>query len=538
MKQNKLTAFSLALAMLSGMALMPKTMVAAEDWYRVESEAMEEKANIDYAISVAQQDLAGQQAVLAQKEAELNKLQEDGKVLETEYKALKQGLTKAKQKVKTAYANYDEALRSLEDKQKQYSDRLLKNFEEGRPSPMSILLSGSNIRGLFRGAELASVVADSDLQVIEKLSNAKSLAEIAKRNADLAAARANEFVQKTEGDLNKLKEGIRLGTTELDNGRQAVYARSQTLNMLQYQGAVVDANIQRARNEIAYAEAIKEKEATEPAAVADQGKPALPADEVESDTSITTEEPATEETTTEETTAAKPTTTATPETSEEVVPETTAAETAAPPRVTEAPATETPATTAKNEKVNDVAPVTEDINAGAADDSANGDLIDVDSDGKIINNGGNKETEAKPENHAKLFFPNGFSTMVTSPFGWREDPFGSGGSEFHTGTDFNGAFGAPIYAANDGEVITANLSAGQGSQTGGWGYGNYIDIRHPDGMVTRYAHLQYVNVSVGQHVARGQQIGCCGSTGSSTGPHLHFEVIINGQQVDSMNYLY
>ncbi len=117
--------------------------------------------------------------------------------------------------------------------------------------------------------------------------------------------------------------------------------------------------------------------------------------------------------------------------------------------------------------------------------------------------------------------------LISSGFGYRLDPFTGGGS-MHSGIDFKGPIGTPILAAADGEVTFA-----------GWqgGYGNTIEITHNNGLMTRYAHLSGFNVSLGQNVTRGIQIGRMGSTGRSTGSHLHFEVRINGAAINPMKFL-
>jgi murein DD-endopeptidase MepM/ murein hydrolase activator NlpD len=117
--------------------------------------------------------------------------------------------------------------------------------------------------------------------------------------------------------------------------------------------------------------------------------------------------------------------------------------------------------------------------------------------------------------------------LMSSGFGYRSDPF-TGGGAMHSGLDFKGPIGTPILAAADGKVTFA-----------GWqgGYGNTIEITHSNGLVTRYAHMTGFTVSLGQDVARGVQIGRMGSTGRSTGSHLHFEVRINGAAINPMKFL-
>ncbi|HEX5379210.1 MAG TPA: peptidoglycan DD-metalloendopeptidase family protein [Phenylobacterium sp.] len=110
-------------------------------------------------------------------------------------------------------------------------------------------------------------------------------------------------------------------------------------------------------------------------------------------------------------------------------------------------------------------------------------------------------------------------TAKSSGFGVRFDPF-TGRPAFHSGLDFTGGLGAPIYSTAPGIVSFT----GQRS-----GYGNTIEVDHGGGFKTRYAHLSGIGVSVGQRVAVGQRIGALGSTGRSTGPHLHYEVWVNGR---------
>ena len=120
------------------------------------------------------------------------------------------------------------------------------------------------------------------------------------------------------------------------------------------------------------------------------------------------------------------------------------------------------------------------------------------------------------------------NTYVSAPFGSRLDPI-TGGHEFHKGLDLNGEYGEPIHAAADGIVVRADFDAG--------GYGNVVDIDHGNGYVTRYGHCSKLLVKVGDLVHSGQVIAKVGSTGHSTGAHLHFEVWINGRPVNPRPYL-
>ena len=114
--------------------------------------------------------------------------------------------------------------------------------------------------------------------------------------------------------------------------------------------------------------------------------------------------------------------------------------------------------------------------------------------------------------------------VVSSPYGLRW-----GGTDFHPGIDIANDMGTPIVATADGVVEYAGWNSG--------GYGNMVDINHGNGIMTRYGHASQVVVSAGQYVRRGQLIAYMGSTGFSTGPHVHYEVHVNGQRVNPISYL-
>ncbi len=116
---------------------------------------------------------------------------------------------------------------------------------------------------------------------------------------------------------------------------------------------------------------------------------------------------------------------------------------------------------------------------------------------------------------------------------WFEPPF-NGFAHFHTGIDMSGPLGDPVYAADDGVVILAGASIVNGQLVG---YGNYVVIAHSGGLTTLYGHLAKVLVKVGDGISQGTAIGLEGSTGNSTGAHLHFELRVNGAPMDAAPYL-
>ncbi len=116
---------------------------------------------------------------------------------------------------------------------------------------------------------------------------------------------------------------------------------------------------------------------------------------------------------------------------------------------------------------------------------------------------------------------------ISSGFGYRRDPFNGSGA-MHSGLDFRAPTGTPIYAAASGEVSFVGVKSG---------YGNVVEISHGSGMITRYAHMSRFGTQVGAKVLAGAVIGAIGSTGRSTGPHLHFEVRINDRAVNPRPFL-
>ena len=133
----------------------------------------------------------------------------------------------------------------------------------------------------------------------------------------------------------------------------------------------------------------------------------------------------------------------------------------------------------------------------------------------------------KQENHRKEYTPTGWPLdggVITSRYGGRRDPI-YGGRDNHPGIDIGADHGTPVYASAAGVVEQAEWY---------YGYGNFVRISHDYGYETAYGHLSSFNVKAGQVVEKGQFIGRVGSTGYSTGPHLHFEVRLDGKQINPM----
>lgn len=120
------------------------------------------------------------------------------------------------------------------------------------------------------------------------------------------------------------------------------------------------------------------------------------------------------------------------------------------------------------------------------------------------------------------------SGWMSSPFGRRADPF-TGRPTWHKGIDFAGKEGSDVVAVGSGVVTWAGERSG---------YGNLVEVNHGNGYITRYGHNRDILVSVGDIISKGEVMGLMGSTGRSTGPHVHFEVLVNGRQVNPARYIY
>lgn len=121
-----------------------------------------------------------------------------------------------------------------------------------------------------------------------------------------------------------------------------------------------------------------------------------------------------------------------------------------------------------------------------------------------------------------------FEGDVNSNYGYRRNPFTSKGIEFHSGVDFKGRQGDSIRATGNGVVSFAGYNGG---------YGRCIVINHNESLQTLYAHLKQIDVKEGQTIQSGDHIGLMGSTGRSTGPHLHYEIILNDKKINPLKYI-
>lgn len=177
-----------------------------------------------------------------------------------------------------------------------------------------------------------------------------------------------------------------------------------------------------------------------------------------------------------------------------------------------------------------VAPLRSTMRDGANRRAMGGPLIALGQDDPALARLGQAMTRLSALEQGLARLPHALpasADFISSGFGYRADPF-TGGGAFHPGLDFKGPVGAPIYAAAQGVVRFAGVRSG---------YGNCVEVDHGQGLVTRYAHMSRIEARPGQRVGPGVEIGKIGSTGRSTGPHLHFEVRIADRPVDPRPFL-
>lgn len=161
------------------------------------------------------------------------------------------------------------------------------------------------------------------------------------------------------------------------------------------------------------------------------------------------------------------------------------------------------------------------INSGGPDDGAEVDGEDNELEAQL------KQIRAKMD---PAFVPNMWAHLgkINNEFGFRRNPFGGRSYEFHPGMDIDGERGDQVFAPGNGTVIKAGFTGG---------YGNMVEIDHGNGLTSRYGHMSKIETEVGTQIKRGELVGLIGSTGRSTGPHLHYELRLNDKSINPRHFL-
>ncbi|MFT3744529.1 MAG: M23 family metallopeptidase [Pyrinomonadaceae bacterium] len=161
------------------------------------------------------------------------------------------------------------------------------------------------------------------------------------------------------------------------------------------------------------------------------------------------------------------------------------------------------------------------LNSGGPDDGAEVDGEDSELEAQL------KQIRAKAD---PAFIPNMWAHLgkINNEFGFRRNPFGGRSYEFHPGMDIDGERGDQVFAPANGTVIKAGFTGG---------YGNMVEIDHGNGLTSRYGHMSKIETEVGANIKRGDLVGLIGSTGRSTGPHLHYELRLNDKSINPRHFL-
>lgn len=364
-------------------------------------DAKDKKKEAEEQIDEAQDkiaDLKDQTDDLSNDLSYLNQLSDEQKA---QYEKIAAELEAALQAKQDALNLYLASQTNLEQKKKEYSERMSVMFEYQNKSTLEILLESDSLAGFFTNLELISLIGDADKEAVEELTAAMNDAELKSSYAQQEAADMQTVADQKQAELDELEARIGKTKDALEEKQAQLSEWQQKEDELEAKADDLDAEIARLQKELA----AKSKAAA--------------------------------------------------------------------------------------------------------------------------------STEAPPSGSMTWPYPGDYT--VYSGFGMRMHPVYKV-MKMHTGVDLGGAYGNPIVAAAGGTVIIASAPVA-GQNTGGTNYGNYIVIDHGGGVSTLYGHCKDLYVSVGDTVTAGQVIAACGSTGTSTGPHVHFEVRVNGTRVDPVPYI-
>lgn len=426
---------------------------------------------------------------------QLDGLQSQGKAMKDEYDKLSTEMDNASKVMDQAIQNSQDAIKDVEKQQKAYEDRLVNLFQFRNKGTLEVLLDSDSIEGFFTNMRLMEYVAEADHQLLDSLRMAQENAKVQQEEAEKTVNEYEVFIDQKQEQLDKLNDGISLVQQDIDKNQKAIAQGQQKADEIGVFITEVDSQLadfyakQEAMRK-AHEESIR-KSQEEAAAKASAEKASREASKSAAESaSKSAAESASVSASIEASIAAS-----------EAASKAAAGESVEPTTATTAAPTDPPTTTTEEETTTEAPQNSEPSRGG-------------------------------------LLCPLASYQYISSPYGPRVHPITGDVNGFHYGVDFSAAFGTPVRAAKDGTVVIASHKyQGQMYTSSKSGYGNYITIDHGDGTSTTYAHLMYVEVSEGQHVSRGERIGQVGSTGASTGSHLHFEYAIYGQTTNPLDYI-
>lgn len=542
----------------------------------LEQEIVDRRAQNAAALAATRDELASYLSKSNSVRAQLDQLYEEDAANEEAYQRLTEELDIALEELDKSVQLYEEAELAAQAMQEKYEHRITSLFKYRNRSFLEILITSDSLNGFFLNLRLMSYIATADQQMLIEMKLAQQDADIAKQDAGLVMAQAERYFEYIEEQLMRLKENIDLIEVDLNSLEQAILNRSALIDDLESQDDTLNAELSAF-----YAELAKQQEAALQESLAASARdeaanqsqiddepvpgeaeelpaPTPPADETEDTTlDLDIEEPTASSSSTSAVlpTPALPTRAPTmAPTAQPTQAPTVIATTASPtPVVTTASptpvvttASPTPVvTTARPTPVPTTARPTPVVTTASPTPQPTARPTDVPTTSTTVAT--TTTTEATPtttagqvESSPYFMFPIAGKYTTDSAYGYRVHPITGQTGSFHYGTDFSIAAGTAIRSSMDGTVVLVDKTwQGQTYTSHKSGYGNFVTILHANGVTTTYAHLKVVLVEVGQQVKQGEYIGQVGSTGASTGPHLHFEIAIYGSTVDPMgsNYL-
>ncbi len=467
-------------ALLAALLLVtPFAVAGPAEASSVEERLKEEKSKLETQLAAVRSNMDGLKEKNKELEGKLGQLKDEGKAAEADYERLTQEMDKAQAHMEEAVAKTEEAVKNVNDQQQAYEDRLVSLFQYRNKSTLEVLFESDSLDGFFTKMRLMAYVADADTQLLENLKTAREDAEVKQAEADKTLAEYKDFMANKEDQLAKLAVGISLAEQDVRDNKEEIDSAAAEAGELEVHIDAFEAELNAF-----YEEQRRQYEAAQAAAAARKRE----AEEAARSSS-------------------------------------------------EAKAKAEEAERLAREKAEQAKQAPED--SKAREDAENARKLAEEKAEEA-----NKATEKQPEesvsepSQGRLICPLSSYQYISSPYGPRVHPITGARDGFHYGVDFSAPFGTPIRAAKGGTVRIASARyQGQNYTSHKSGYGNYVTIDHGDGTSTTYAHMKYVEVSQGQSVSAGTRIGQVGSTGASTGAHLHFEYAIYGQTTNPLNYI-
>lgn len=457
-----------------------------------------EKSRLEDELAAVQETVDGLESRHRTLKSALNDLQADGRAMQDEYDQLTKEMANASELVAAAIQTSADAVENVKAQQTAYETRLTTLFQYRSKSTLEVLLESDSLDGFFTNMRLMRYVADADQQLLTNLQIAREDAEAKQAEAESTVAVYSAFIDEKQKQLDLLAEGISLVEQDLDTNDAELSENSAKAEDLQLDILAYDSRLtafyeeqRRLQAEAAAARAAAEAEREAAARRQASEQASIRASQEEASSIAQSKADAARE----------------------------AAESL------RRQAEENPDDSGIQESANDA----EASASSLASEATTTESAETSSTVPTV--------EEEPA-QGRLIHPLTSYHYVSSPYGPRVHPITGDVNGFHWGVDFSADFGTPIRACKAGTVALADASyQGQRYTSHKSGLGNFVTIRHDDGTATTYAHMMYVEASVGQRVSAGERIGQVGSTGASTGAHLHLEYSIYGETVDPLPYI-